>query len=313
MPPTNLWKLTIDPRGKSNPEADSFHFCKMDSIIGIGWRLSSIPKDKKDATCLFRKDHKKGITAFNVIVHRMEIHDHAWVYGKSTYYVCDITSDWSYQHGNLWDDNDIHNIRRATWKEIPIELVPGCVKRNLTMYGTAKRIEANASMLKYSDWLFKNTLNISSISSGIKTNSISHKITSNSSNWLFEVIDADETEDLIGLYIQKDLKWCMIKSSAYRSQRKFECEYRRVSGDVDETAFMQVKSGNSMTLDCKEYVKDIGSTNTYIYLFSNGSTPYVNIGAHSNVITIDMNSIVKFAAANVALLPLPILLKLSIA
>jgi len=313
MPPKALWKLTIDPRGKKDTSTDPFHFCLEKSIIGIGWWLPRVPKDKKDATTLFREEHKENITAFNIMVHRMEKNDHAWIYGKQKYYICNITSDWRHENGDSWGDNDIHNIRSATWKEIPIELVPGCVKRSLTMFGTAHKIKANAPMLKYSDWLFNNnTLTMSSIRSRIEIDSIANKITSNDSDWLFSIIDANETEDLIGLYLQKDMKWCMIKSSAYKSQRRFECEYRRVSGSVGETAFMQVKSGHSITLDCEDYAKDVDST-TYIYLFSTGNTPYKNFGAHRNVIAINKDSIVKFAAANARLLPLPILLKLSIA
>jgi len=313
MLPKNLWKLTIDPRGKTNTLANSFVFCKNKSIIGIGWILSKTPIDKNDATFLFRKKYQKGIAGFNVIVHRMSVGDHVWVYGGKKYYVCKIVSDWGYSSGHMWDDNDIHHIRKAKWKEISIELVPGCIKRSLTMFGTANRIGANNYMLQYSDWLFNNSISLSNIYSNIQVSKIIAKLKTNSHGWVFEVLDADETEDLIGLYIQKILDWCMIKSSTYKNQRDFECEYRRVQNGVDETAFMQVKSGNTITLDCKDYMKYIGGVNTYIYLFSTAKTPYLNVSASKNIIAIDQKDIIKFAITNTALLPLPALLKLFVA
>ena len=309
--PQKLWKLTIDPRGKTNTDADSFQFCHDRSIIGIGWGFSRLPDSKSDADTLFRKEHKKGIKAFNVLVHRMSPKDHAWVYGKRKYYICRIDSDWEHRIGEEWDENDIHNIRSVTWKKVPTLLVPGCVKRSLTMYGTAQAIGSNRSLLQYSHWLFENKLNINQIYSTTNIANIPSKLSTKKPQYLFNIIDEDETEDVVGLYLQKKLGWYMIKSSAYKSKRDFECELQRDSGGIPETAYMQVKSGHSIPLDCKEYVKYL-NPNTYIYLFSTCSSPYQNIDANKYIIPINHDDIFNFVLRNFNILPLAIMLKLSI-
>lgn len=309
--PKNLWKVTIDPRGKTNPDANSFRFCQDKSIVGIGWGFSKLPKDKAEANQLFVKEHGKGIKAFNVIVHRMDINDHAWVYGDSKYYVCCINSDWEHRIGNEWDEHDIHNYRKATWKEVPMLLVPGCIKRSLTMFGTAQAISSNQSLLKYSDWLFRNQLDIKDICSNLNINDINIKLQLKTPHFIFNVIDADETEDLVGLFLQHEMKWLMMKSSAYKSKRVFECEFQRSQHGLPETAYMQVKSGHSINLDCQDYIKYL-LPNSYIYLFSTSANPYLNTDASDQIIPIKHEDVFSFALNNIEILPLSTIIKLSI-
>ncbi len=107
------------------------------------------------------------------------------------------------------------------------------------------------------------------------------------------------------------MKWLMLKSSAYRSKRDFECEFQRCTSNRLETAFMQVKSGHSIQLDCKEYIKYL-HPNTFIYLFSTSNLPYINTDENQNIIPIKHDTIFSFALSNIEIMPLSTILKLSI-
>jgi hypothetical protein len=106
--PKCLWKLTIDPRGKDDPEKLSFKFCREEKIVGVGWRLDRRPADKAEADRLFAERHRKTRRpGWDAMVHRISEGDHVWVYGDRRYYVCRVCSDWRYEDGDPWDTSRI--------------------------------------------------------------------------------------------------------------------------------------------------------------------------------------------------------------
>jgi hypothetical protein len=114
---------------------------------------------------------------------------------------------------------------------------------------------------------------------------------------VFEVLDQDETEDVVGLYLQ-ELGWRMIKSSAYHSQRDIECIMRRVTDGHAETCAYQVKSGKTITIDSRDYVHlaELGS----VFVFSTAPYPYE--GTADRVIPLQQMAIRDFLSHHVRLL-----------
>ena len=310
--PSKLWKLTIDPRGKRDPSADSFAFCRQRGIIGIGWRLSSVPASPADAEAQFGRDRREGIRSFRALVSVMKQGDHVWVYGARSYYVCRIDSGWRHEAGGAWDDHDIHNIRDATWKEIHPSLVPGHVKRNLGMPGTCQSIRAGDQLRRYSAWLFANQESLRDLTTSLDYDRIQDHLQHADARLVFrDVLDPDDTEDLVGLYLHDRFGWAMLKSSTYRNRTRVECEFQRVRAGYPEVAYMQVKSGD-VPLTLGEY-QDLTAEREYVYLFSTASAPYADQHlASDRLIPLSLEEVCGFMVSNLRLMPLPVALRLAI-
>lgn len=271
--PRSLWKLTIDPRGKADPEADSFAFCMERGIIGIGWRLENPPPQGRLVRQAFKAEcGGRFPAAMNMIANRAAIGDHVWLYRRGKYFIARILGDWEHRDGTEWRDHDIHNVRRAEWRAVDEGLVPGIVRRKLTMYGTAQRITQDQEWCAYSAIVFGDG---SSISRGLTAEArvrLSEALRGRDATEVFSVLDADEIEDLVCLYLQQDLGWRIIKSSTYRSQRDTECILRKRSTDGALTGYVQVKSGRTKTLDPSSFAP-MAESGT-VYLFSTAKRPY---------------------------------------
>lgn len=306
---TALWKLTIDPRGKTDPDADSLSFCRKQQIVGVGWGFEAAPSNKSEVRERYyaeRGDRFSG--ALNILVSRMKEGDYAWVYGRGTYYLCKILSDWWYKDGGVWDAHDIHNARNAEWAEIPPHLIPGIVKRKLTMYGTAQLISEDIGWILYTDHLFEICRSDHVEQLRPRLDRIQERLHKSSPGRIFEILDEDDTEDLVGIYLQEAEGWRLIKSSTYRSQRDFECEMTRVRDGSPEVAVMQVKSGRTVTLYTESF-RDVAETGTRVYLFSTAEPAYTGPEIN-NVVCLSMQDLEQFAISSLALLPLPTLVRI---
>ena len=313
--PRNLWKLTIAPQGKTDPAANSFDFCKAKGIVGIGWSIQAKSASKKEASEKFDDVHGRGKGPFNAMLQRIGVGDHVWVYGGREYHVCRVDSDWMHGMGGDWDRCDIHNYRRATWQSVAAQFVPGAVKRSLTMRGTLQAIGSDAHLRRFSGWLFENPLSanrIGELERNLNYEALRRQLAGRTPQELFAVLDADETEDVVGLYLQS-LGWRMVKSSAYRSQRDVECEFVRAGEVGVETAYMQVKSG-SVQLSLADY-RRYAESGAFVYLFSTAPTsPYLDAADHSHerLLPLEHDVIAGFVHSTLTNLPIPILLKLAV-
>lgn len=310
--PDTLWKLTIDPRGKRDPSADPFAYCRERGIVGIGWGLETEPQSKEDAERAFREEHEKGIRAFRAMVYRMDVGDHVWVYGDRRFYVCRVESEWRHEMGDPWRDHDVRNVRDAAWRPVPLGLVPGRVKRHATMYGTCHAIPATDELRRYSAWAWENERSPGELAESLDYQEIGSRLADASPLEVFrDVLDPDDTEDLVGLYLQRTRGWAMLKSSAYRSKARVECEFQREGSTGPEVGYMQVKSGN-VPIDLREY-SDLASENEYVYLFSTAEDPYQSLELRSDhLVPLKPEPLFAFLREELTWLPVPIAVRLGI-
>lgn len=311
--PAALWKLTIKPKGKKDPNANAFAFCRERGIVGIGWPFDRTPTSGEDAIHAYRDRYSgKLAAAVNIFATRANVGDHVWVYGDRTYHVCRLSSDWKYADGGVWDDHDIHNYRSAEWVSVPIPLVPGIVKRKLTMYGTAQKITGDSHWCGYSAYLFENALDVTRLEANLDLADMRDRLLRCSVDDILSVLGADETEDVVAILLQEVHGWRLIKSTAYPSRRTVECEFRRLKGDVSETAYMQVKSGNTVTLDPNAFDHYLKGGRTWVYLFSSARNPYSAPASSEGMCLLTKEEVVDFLRSNLALMPLDMLLKLDL-
>ena len=258
-----------------------------------------VPSDRTDVWRAFEATWPgaRHPPALRIFSERAASGDHFWVYGNNQYYVCRVDGGWQYREGGEWDRHDIHNILQATWQKVPQDLVPGIVRRSMTMLGTAKMITSDPDWRRYSQRVFEEGEDLLAQLDGSYGEALAIQLSEREPHEVFQVLDEDETEDVVGLYLQEQ-DWRMIKSSAYRSQRDVECIMRRVVGGKSETCAYQVKSGETITINSEDYahLKDLGS----IFVFSTAPLPYT--GTADQVIPLKQADIRDFLVEHVGLL-----------
>lgn len=313
--PENLWKVTLHPGGAERSAELAFDFCRNRGIVGIGWGLPEEPRSKHEAKRLTREYFNRLPGPVNALVTRMNEGDHAWVYGDSKFWVCKIESDWRYAgHSDPWEKCDIHHFREATWKEVPAPLVPGVVKRNLFQQGTAHQMKKGVgdATRMVSGWLFETENLDEALERTIPYGELGKQLEGMAVHRILQMLAPDEVEDLAGMWVQ-DQGWHMLKSSAYRQKRMWECEFTRGGQNGPETAYMQVKSGNT-SLAARPYVEHL-EDGEWLFLFSTALNPYpdqedVN---SDRIVFVKPEELVKFLAANLKEVPGPIGIKLALA
>jgi len=295
--PKALWKLTIDPRGKTDPEADSFAFCQERSIVGVGWGFDTPPSGAKQVRACYRTTYpgSRFAAALRIILERVAVGDHVWVYGKRSYYVCRLESEWQYEDGGEWDRHDIHNFREANWCRVSEAMVPGIIRRKLTMYGAAQLITEDLEWRRYSKLLYEGSTRISPTTDVTVLGRI---LATKKPSELFAVLDPDDVEDVVGVMLQHR-GWRMLKSSTYRSQRDIECIFRWAGDGPPRTAYLQVKSGLHTTLDPADY-NHLLDPDVTVFLFSTARQPYITRTA-KNIELISQQEVAEFLVGNISL------------
>jgi hypothetical protein len=188
------------------------------------------------------------------------------------------------------------------------------VRRSLTQRGTLQAIGAGKHLRRYSQWVFDNQPsgdNLEALYASLDFEALRKRLEEWSPQESFKILGPDETEDVVGLYLQ-DSGWRMVKSSTYRNQRAVECEFVRAGESHVETGYMQVKSGN-IPLRVAHYLP-YAKAGSYVYLFSTAQDPYPDSRQHQHprVIPLTISQIASFIASGLQTLPVPLVIKLSV-
>lgn len=313
--PGKLWKLTLRPGGAERSKELAFDFCQDRGIIGVGWGLPQEPDDEAEVKQLCRERWGEFPGPVNAVVNRMDEGDHAWVYGNGRFWVCRIDGQWQHEAGaDPWDRCDIHHFRDATWKAVPAPLVPGVVKRNLFQRGTAHQMRKGVveSTRLLSGWLFEANNLEKVLDRPVPFEEVGRALERIDPHDVFQLLGPDEVEDVAGLFVQNE-GWRMLKSSAYRQKKKWECEFTRRSSEGPQTAYMQVKSGNR-SLSAAPYLLHLQSEE-WLYLVSTARRPYLDRDQveEDRVIFVEPMDLLRFLADFLPELPPAISLKLGLA
>jgi hypothetical protein len=156
--------------------------------------------------------------------------DYVWVNEEAEFALCKVTSECTTSHdvseelqSKLTNENGtkIYNIRHVEWTDIPVEFVPGYVKRKFTgRFGTLNKLDKG--------------------------------VDEHAKKVIKELHSVDDFENK--RTIEFELLESKLESigSTGDSQAKYECELRRVTDGVRQSGLVQVKSGDA-TLNLRDF------------------------------------------------------------
>lgn len=263
----------------------TFNYCVNNGILGVGWRTSSDRNTRvwdeyyEEAS----KEHD-NLNVCRYINEWMNQGDLIWtrdILGQ--YYIARATSGWEYwtTEESKRLDIDIANIFRCEIKKVNIDDVPGKVVACFRAPRTIQEI-ADIKAVEYTKCLW-NTLSGNNV----------YEVDRDKFSDIFMMLDDEETEDLVFLYLQS-IGWHVIPNSRKADTMSFE--YLCVKPSSGELAGTQVKTGNS-AINKDEY-KDI-SHKTYLFQ-SNGN--YTGSSCEQ-VEVIDKEELIVFLKKSLGWLP----------
>lgn len=273
-----LFRIHIRPHGGTANMSSTFEYCLREGILGVGWRTRS-----DNCTKIWDEYYHEASQLHNNLQVCKYIHkwvgpdDLVWTrdpFGQ--YYLAHVLSGWEYwtTDESRQQNIDIANIFRCELKRVDIDEVPGKI---VACFRATRAIQeiADDKAREYSRYLW-NVLSGSEL----------YQIDSNKYSDIFMMLDAEETEDLVFLYLQNK-GWYVVPHSRKGDTMTFE--YLCVNPLNAQVAAIQVKTGNT-ALNKDDYVKYPHK----IFLFQSNNI-YLGIGAeHVEIIPkIEMESFLR--------------------
>jgi hypothetical protein len=239
-----LFRIHIRPGGGNASIPVTFDYCLRNKILGVGWRITSLrsTKDWNEYYELASKEYN-DVNVCKYMYEWITEGDLIWTRDlNSQYYLARVTSGWEYwsTDESIKSDIDIANIVRCDkLRKIEIDRVPGKVKACFRAPRTIQEI-VDKGTLEYSKFLWNQV-----------TRSETYMIDKTMFPDIFAMIDDEETEDLIFLYLQST-GWFVVPNSRKRDTMAFE--YLVIDPKTGMRAQVQVKTGNT-ALDPSIYSK----------------------------------------------------------
>lgn len=229
----NVFRMHIKPGGKASRET-TFEYCLEQKLLGVGWQVQSL-----DNTQNWEDYHKKAKDKYGKVNQCAYIHKHVkvddlvWTRDKNKgYFLAKVVSEWEYFNSevSINENIDIVNIFRVELLAVPIGAVPGKVIASFRASRACQNI-AGKSIKIYSRMLWN------------ELSQNQYYDTSNDKfNDIFLMLDDEETEDLVFLYLQS-IGWYVVPSSRKGDTMSFE--YLAINPKTGERALTQVKTGDS--------------------------------------------------------------------
>lgn len=229
-----LFRIHIRPQGGSGDMQAAFDYCLKHGLLGVGWRTPS-RKNTKDWDTYFSEASAEydNLQVCAYIRKWVTEGDLVWTrdpHGR--YYLARVNSGWEYWITDEAEDSDIDiaNIFRCTIKAVEPGMVPGKVVACFRATRTMQEI-ADPKAREYSKHLWNKL-------SGEALYEIDASVCSD----IFMLLDAEETEDLVFLYLQHK-GWRVVPNSRKADTMSFE--YSAVDPMTGEVALTQVKTGGT--------------------------------------------------------------------
>jgi hypothetical protein len=263
----------------------TFDYCLREGILGVGWRTPSNRNTTNwDEYYGEASQEHSNLQVCKYIRKRVRPGDLVWTRDPSGhYYLARVTSGWEYwtTKESRQLDIDIANIFRCKLKRVDIDEVPGKIVACFRASRTIQEI-ADEKAWEYSRYLWN-------MLSGQETYHINKAKYSD----IFMLLDDEETEDLVFLYLQSK-GWYVVPHSRKGDTMTFE--YLCVNPKSGRVAGTQVKTGNT-PLNRDEYIQ-FGQK---VFLFQSNDL-YLGVGA-DNVQTIPRSELVDFLSKAASWLP----------
>lgn len=234
-----VWRLHIRPRGGKEGVCP-IAFCLKESVVGIGWPVDGKPSTPEEYfTAGANKYGDRGWkTAANAFVWNMKEDDLVWFRDwRGVYYLARVAGPWQYR-GEGFSDTGIYNTRKAEIVRIG-PTAPGKVVSSFVASMTVRRIPgesvAGVSMLEFNHYAGRQVYNVEP--RGVTE--------------VFDLLNAEELEDIVGLFLQKTRGWMVVPSTRTRRDDTMFYEYGLVDAE-GSWHFVQVKSGETV-IDLEQY------------------------------------------------------------
>jgi len=280
-----LFRIHIRPGGGSATMEETFEYCKKNSFLGVGWRTESNKRTADwDEYYIEASKIHKNLNICKYIKKWVSKGDLVWTRDVSgEYYLAKVISGWEYfvDQESIDKDIDIANIFRVSFQKVPIDMVPGKVVACFRAPRTIQEI-ADPKALEYSKYLW-NRLSAEQ----------QYEIDNSKFTDVFMMLDDEETEDLVFLYLQKK-GWYVVPNSRKGDTMSFE--YLAVKPNSGEKALTQVKTGNTV-LNTEQY----SAYSENVFLFQSNERYLGNCPA--NVTCIKKKELYQFLVDSLDWLP----------
>ena len=280
-----LFRIHIRPQGGSADMPKTFDYCLRHELLGVGWRTESQNNTKnwdefyKEASSIH--DNLDICKYINKWVSEGDL---VWTRDlDGHYYLARVKSGWEYWTCEEADNNDIDiaNIFRCEIRRVDIDEVPGNVVACFRPARTIQEI-ADSKAREYSKHLWNKI-------SGNDTYEVDNSLYSD----IFMMLDDEETEDLLFLYLQSK-GWYVLPNSRKADTMSFE--FLVVNPISNERALTQVKTGNTQL-----NIDDYANIPSKVFLFQSNE---IFCGQSSpNVVCVSRQELIDFMDSSTAWLP----------
>lgn len=294
----NLFRIHIRPSGGTDDMFATFEYCLENGVLGVGWRVEGLANTEiwevyEQAALPVYGAHRE-LQQPRYICDNVEPGDLVWTRNPDgRYYLARVTAGWNYwttpegQEGDI----DIANVFRCDFCEVALDAVPGRVVSSFA--GPFKSIQQinDRRVRAYSQALW-NRCAVKKV----------YEVDTAEYPDIFAMLDPEETEDLVFLYLQSQ-GWYVVPNSRKRNTLRFE--FMLTHSKTGEKALTQVKTGNvRINADC--YANDPQR----IFLFQ--SNKYYDGQCADNVECISRRELADFLRDQIHLFPESFRIKLNL-
>ena len=282
----NLFRIHIRPRGGTDDMVATFQYCMDQRILGVGWRVEGLPNT--DDWSVYENAAKHvhdSLQQPRYIYENVQKGDLAWTrdpYGQ--YYLARVIGGWEYlaTSKSLEMDIDIANVFRCNFLPVDLDAVPGTVVSKFGFRGRSIQRIHNPGALAYSQHVWNK-----------EADERVYEVNVDDFPDIFSMLDSEETEDLVFLYLQSQ-GWYVVPNSRKGNTLRFE--FMLAHSETGEKALTQVKTGD-VRLNVDSYAK----APQRIFLFQ--SNEYYDGQGTENVRCISRRSLSDFLRERRHVLP----------
>jgi hypothetical protein len=291
----HVFRIHIRPKGTADTQT-TFKYCLDNRLLGVGWRTKS-QRNTKNWDEYFNEASQdyRNLQICKYIQKWVSEGDLVWTRNsKGQYYLAHVVSGWEYWTSPeaIEQDIDVANIFRCVFPEndIDIDEVPGKVVACFRASRTIQEI-TDSRAREYSKYLWNKL-----------SNKQIYEIDKSEYSDIFMMLDDEETEDLLFLYLQSQ-GWYVIPNSRKGDTMSFE--YLVVNPQTKEKALTQVKTGE-VVLSIDKY----SHLPNKVFLFQSNER-YTGTSAE-NVTCVSRRELLEFLDKSIAWLPKSFLTKMEI-
>lgn len=237
----NIYRLHLRPAGSVSKE-ETFEYCLKNKVLGVGWKIypQQQEADWDEFVELASKTHP-NLNVCYYIKNRIRPDDLIWTRDTlGQYYLARVLSGWKYWMNEeaIERDIDIANVVEADIRKVATDDVPGKVVACFRATRTLQKVN-DTTAHEYSKFLWNDISEQT-----VYSISVEEKLD------IFSMLDSEEIEDLIFVYLQSK-GWFVVPNSRRVDTMSFE--FLLIHKESKKKSWIQVKSGNT-PLTCSGYL-----------------------------------------------------------